>query len=300
MKKTRIIKIVSSRYEVLDEMGNRLLCVAMGKLRKSKSPVVGDLVMIEEFENQIGIQKILPRKNELVRPSIANVDQAIIVMSCKNPDFSTVLVDRLIFQVVYAQIHPVLCFTKMDLIEEDDIIHQKIKEYKESGYEVYVSGKGYACDELIQALKGKISVLTGQSGAGKSSLLNRIDPSFHLQTQEISKALGRGKHTTRHSELIYIGEDTYLFSSNCGFSRLFSDTPGFSSMDFTNMDALTLAERIPDFQDYLHECRFNDCIHVKEPDCAIRNACEQGNIKKERYEHYLEIVEMIKNAKVKY
>lgn len=288
MKKARIIKIVSSRYEVLDEMGNRLLCVAMGKLRKSKSPVVGDLVMIEEFENQIGIQKILPRKNELVRPSIANVDQAIIVMSCKDPDFSTILVDRLIFQVVYAQIHPVLCFTKMDLIEEDDIIHQKIKQYRESGYEVYVSGKGYACDELVQALKGKISVLTGQSGAGKSSLLNRIDSSFHLQTQEISKALGRGKHTTRHCELHEIA------------GGWVADTPGFSSMDFTNMDILTLAERIPDFQEYLHECRFNDCIHVKEPDCAIRNACEQGRINKERYEHYLEIVEMIKNAKIKY
>lgn len=209
-------------------------------------------------------------------------------MSCKDPDFSTVLVDRLIFQVCYAQIHPILCFTKMDLIEEDDEIHKKIMAYRDSGYDVYISGKGYASDALIQILKGKISVLTGQSGAGKSSLLNRIDPTFHLQTQEISKALGRGKHTTRHCELHEIA------------GGWVADTPGFSSMDFTTMDIQTLAERIPDFAPYLHQCKFNDCIHVQEPNCAIREAVEKQEINGERYAHYLEVVQMIKQAKPKY
>ena len=288
METARIIKIISNQYEVLKENGEHVQCVAMGKLRKHKTPVVGDIVHIENFDSQVGIQKVLSRKNELIRPSIANVDQAIIVMSCKDPDFSTVLVDRLIFSVCYANIKPILCFTKMDLINDEDEIHQKIQDYRNSGYEVYESGKGYACDELIKALKGKISVLTGQSGAGKSSLLNRIDPTFHLQTQQISKALGRGKHTTRHCELHEIAKGWV------------ADTPGFSSMDFTHMDGLRLQACIPDFAPYLQQCKFNDCIHIAEPNCAIRQAVENGFINKERYEHYTEIIDMIKNAKPKY
>lgn len=288
MKKAKIIKIVSNRYEVLDEEGKRLLCVAMGKLRRQKTPVVGDEVMIEAFADQIGIQKLLPRRNELLRPAIANVDQAIIVMSCKDPDFSTVLIDRLIFSVCYAQIHPVLCFTKTDLIAPNDAIWQRIQEYRDSGYEVYTSGKDDADAALLHTLKGKISVLTGQSGAGKSSLLNRIEPSFQLKTQVISKALGRGKHTTRHCELHEVA------------GGWVADTPGFSSLDLTSMEVRILAERIPDFQPYLHQCRFNDCIHIKEPDCAIRMASEAGHIHKERYAHYVEVAEMIRNTKVRY
>lgn len=284
----RIIKIISNQYEVLDDEQNRHLCVAMGKLRKQYAPVVGDIVTIEHFSDQIGIQKIQKRKNELKRPAIANVDQAIIVMSCKDPDFSTTLIDRLIFQIAYANITPVLCITKLDLIDREDPIHQEIEDYRNSGYQVYESGKGYATEELCEALKGKISVLTGQSGAGKSSLLNRIEPSFQLQTQEISKALGRGKHTTRHCELHEVAQGWV------------ADTPGFSSMEFSYMDVMTLQERIPDFQDYLYTCKFNDCIHINEPGCAIQAAVEAGNISKIRYEHYKEIVAMIKSGKPKY
>lgn len=284
----RIIKIISNQYEVLDDEQNRHLCVAMGKLRKQYAPVVGDIVTIEHFSDQIGIQKIQKRKNELKRPAIANVDQAIIVMSCKDPDFSTTLIDRLIFQIAYANITPVLCITKLDLIDREDPIHQEIEDYRNSGYQVYESGKGYATEELCEALKGKISVLTGQSGAGKSSLLNRIEPSFQLQTQEISKALGRGKHTTRHCELHEVAQGWV------------ADTPGFSSMEFGYMDVMTLQERIPDFQDYLYTCKFNDCIHVNEPGCKIQEAVEAGKISKIRYEHYKEIVAMIKSGKPKY
>lgn len=287
MEQGKIIKIVSSRYIVLCGE-EQVLCVAMGKLRKDKAPVVGDEVQFERFADQNGIQKILPRKNQLLRPAIANVDQAIIVMSCKDPDFSTTLVDRLIFQIVYANIHPILCVTKMDLLEEHDPIYDKIQEYRNSGYEVYTSGKAQASEDVIKALANKISVLTGQSGAGKSSLLNRIDPTFHLQTQEISKALGRGKHTTRHCELHPV-KDGWV-----------ADTPGFSSMDFSHMEISTLAAAIPDFAPYIGKCRFRDCVHDQEPNCAIRQAVEDGDILAKRYAHYKEIMSMIRQYKQKY
>lgn len=287
METGRIMKIVSNRYEVL--CGEQMVpCVAMGKLRKGKSPIVGDYVEIERFEDQNGIQKILPRHNELRRPPIANVDQAIIVMSCKDPDFSTTLIDRLIFQIAYAHIEPVICITKTDLIPENDAIFQSIQAYKESGYRVYTSSKQEAEDAFIAALKGKISVLTGQSGAGKSSLLNRIDPTFHLQTQEISKALGRGKHTTRHCELHEIA------------GGWVADTPGFSSMDFSHMDIIALAECIPDFKPFVQGCQFRDCKHLNEPNCAIQSAILDGTLSKDRYEHYKEVVQMISQYKRKY
>lgn len=257
----------------------------MGKLRKGKSPIVGDLVEIEHFDKQSGIQKILPRANELRRPPVANVDQAIIVMSCKDPDFSTTLIDRLLFQIVYHGITPILCVTKTDLITESDPIYETIKRYQDSGYQVFTSSNKEANKDLIACLKDKITVLTGQSGAGKSSLLNRIDPSFHLQTQEISKALGRGKHTTRHCELHEIAEGWV------------ADTPGFSAMDFTYMDIAKLSDAIPDFKPYLNHCRFRDCIHLNEPDCAIRDAAANGTLPKERYAHYQEVVAMIQQAK---
>lgn len=288
METGKIIKIISNQYEVLDENGNELSCVAMGKLRKAKSPVVGDNVVFERFDNQIGIQKILPRKNELIRPAIANVDQAIIVMSCKDPDFSTTLIDRLLFLISYANIQPVLCITKADLITKDDIVYEYIEDYKKSGYAVYISGKDIENDDLVKIFSGKVSVLTGQSGAGKSSLINRMDPTFTLQTQEISKALGRGKHTTRHSQLHEV----------CG--GWIADTPGFSSLDFSNMDIKQLGDTILDFKEKATECKFRNCIHINEPDCAVRNAVEQKEISSIRYDHYKDIVEMIQKMKPRY
>lgn len=284
METGRIIKIISNQYLVL--CGNsKYSCVAMGKLRKGKSPIVGDLVEIEHFDGQSGIQKILPRSNELRRPPVANVDQAVIVMSCKDPDFSTTLIDRLLFQIVYHGIEPILCVTKTDLITKEDSVYEAIKCYKKSGYQVFTSSNKEASKALIACLKGKITVLTGQSGAGKSSLLNRIDPSFHLQTQEISKALGRGKHTTRHCELHAIA------------GGWVADTPGFSAMDFTYMDIAQLAESIPDFKPYTTACRFRDCVHLNEPDCAVRDAVEGGLVAKERYLHYQEVAAMIQRMK---
>ncbi len=289
MEQAQIIRIVSNQYLVLNEKQESCLCVAMGKLRKGKqSPVVGDQVMIERFEKQNGIQKILPRKNELLRPAIANVDQAIIITSVKDPDFSATLLDRFIFVVTYANIKPILCFTKMDLVEQDDEIYEVIKEYQASGYECYLSGEGVDDSALKQALKDKISVLTGQSGAGKSSLINRLDVNFQLATQVISKALGRGKHTTRHCELHQV----------CG--GWIADTPGFSSLDFTLLDDVKLSNSILDFKPYQGLCKFNDCKHIHEPGCAILEAVNEGKISKTRHQNYLDVMEIIKNKKIKY
>ena len=274
MEKGKIIKIISNQYDVRLESGETLRCVAMGKLRKRSSPIVGDYVQVERFEGSNGIQRIEERRNELRRPAIANVDQAIIVMSTLIPDYSPLLIDRLIFQICYANIQPILCVTKMDLIDADSWIHRSISEYRASGYTVVESGEGYDESALTALLKDKVSVLTGQSGAGKSSLLNRIEPSFHLHTQQTSKALGRGRHTTRHCELHPVA------------GGWVADTPGFSSLDFSYMSIDALAACIPDFQPYLGECRFKDCVHLKEPDCAIKQAVAQGKIHAERYRHY--------------
>lgn len=284
-RKGTIIRIISNQYQLFAD-GAMYDAIAMGKLRKGQSPIVGDIVDFEEFEDKYGIQKIYPRKNELVRPLIANVDQAIIVMSAKDPDFSTVLIDRLIFLISYAGITPLLCVTKMDLVpDKNDKIYQYIEDYKKSGYEVVTTGKDFDTREIENLFTGKISVLTGQSGAGKSSLLNRIDDRLQIKTQAISKALGRGKHTTRHTELFYI---------NGGW---IADTPGFSSLDFESLDVLTLAHSIEDFKPYTGLCKFNDCVHINEPKCAVIEAVERKEIVDYRYRHYLEVVKMIKETK---
>lgn len=288
MKTGQIIRIISNQYTVRTQEGEQLECVAMGKLRKGHSPVVGDRVEVERFDAQNGIQRILPRRNALRRPLIANVDQAIIVMSTLCPDFSAQLVDRLIFQICYEGITPLICVTKMDLIDAGSAVHAQIEDYRQSGYAVFVSGEGDVPDALLAAMKGKVSVLCGQSGAGKSSLLNRIDPGFQLRIQETSKALGRGRHTTRHCELHEVA------------GGWVADTPGFSSLDFHYMQLDRLSACIPDFASVQGECRFKDCRHLQEPDCAVKDAVEAGRISKIRYAHYEEVAKLILSNRVKY
>lgn len=288
MNKGTIIRIISNQYLVLMEDGREVLAIAMGKLRKDKKPLVGDHVEVEFFEHQVGIQKIEERKNYLLRPAIANVDQAVIVMSTRIPDFSCTLIDRLIFLISLAHIEPVICVSKMDLIDESDPIHQWIEDYRKSGYQVYVSGKDFNEDEIIRCFDHKVSVLTGQSGAGKSSLLNRIQPEFELNTQATSKALGRGKHTTRHCQLFPIG------------SGWVADTPGFSSLDFTKVDLLTLAQTIPDFKHVEEACRFRDCVHLNEPGCSIKKAVENQQISAIRYQNYVDVAQIILQNKKQY
>ncbi|MBQ6654041.1 MAG: ribosome small subunit-dependent GTPase A [Erysipelotrichaceae bacterium] len=280
----KIIRIVSNQYTIIDHKSNRLQALAMGKVRKQDKPVVGDEVDVEIYDGRYCIEKILPRRNRLYRPAVANVDQAMIVMSAVDPVFSNVLVDRLVFLIEYSDIEPLIVVSKMDLTSADDPVYGYIEDYRNSGYQVILVGHDYELDELKAALKDKVTVLAGQSGVGKSSLLNKLDPDFALATQEISKALNRGKHTTRHTELYEVA------------GGWLADTPGFSSLDFSRIDALTMAGKIKDFQT-AEPCRFNDCHHLNEPGCAIIRGVEEGRISKYRYDNYVAITELCNKKK---
>lgn len=283
----RIIKIISKNYTVQLENGEKVDAILMGKVRLQTSPVAGDLVELKYNNNQYTIEKICPRTNHLVRPPVANVDQALIVMSVKDPDFSTTLIDRLSFLIMNANIKPILVITKTDLGITPEV-QKAIEEYQKGPMEVLLNAKEYLDPSLAKVLAHKISVLTGQSGAGKSTLLNSLEPSFHLETQEISKALGRGKHTTRHNELHEVA------------NGLVADTPGFSSIDFSDIKDDELDECVIDFVPYLHQCKFNDCKHNKEPGCKIKEEVEKGIIPETRYKNYLAVLEMIQQRREKY
>lgn len=277
MLQGRIIKIISNQSTIEFE-GKQVIAIPRGKMKLEKSPLVGDLVEFEQIDDTYRIHRILDRKNQLLRPAIANVDQALIVTSLKDPDYSYHLLNRLIFLVAIAGVEPVICITKSDLLNKDNDIFEDLKHYKDAGYKMVFTHPGSDDNELKEVLDGKVSVLCGQSGAGKSSLLNRLDPSFKLNTQEISKALGRGKHTTRYCELHHVA------------NGLVADTPGFSSLDFTRLDTSHLDRLILDFKPYLDTCRFKDCLHINEPDCGIKQALEDGKINPSIYEDYKQIM----------
>lgn len=285
--KAQIIKIVSKEYTLYTEEKEIVKAVLTGKIRKQVTPVVGDYVQAEKLHEQWTVQKILERSSYMQRPAIANVNQALIIMSCKDPDFSSALVDRISILVKKAGITPILVVTKCDMGMEG-YIQESVEEYQNGPMRVILTGKDRNCKELAEVLKGKVSVLTGQSGAGKSSLLNRLDPTFQLATQEISKALGRGKHTTRHTELHFVCDG------------LVADTPGFSSLDFSNISKQKLGQCMVDFEPYIGQCRFNDCIHQNEPGCAIKQAVEEKKIPLRRYRNYLDVLEIIQQRKEKY
>ena len=267
----KITRIISNLYTV--KAGEELYgCRARGRFRKDGiSPVVGDNVIIDPEENYI--LEILPRKNQLDRPVIANVDMAFIVTSTKKPNLDLVLLDKLISVITYNDIEPVIILTKTDLlIREEEIEYvNNLKDYYEMiGIKVFYNTE---VNEIKRVVKNKLVVLAGQTGAGKSSLLNRIDGNLNIKTDEISEALGRGKHTTRHVELYEIG--------GC----LIADTPGFSALDLKEVDKIQLKDTFIEFSNY--ECKFRDCIHNKETGCKVKEAVENKQILKTRYDNYL-------------
>lgn len=287
MEQGRIIKVISNQYTIYAN-GELLVAKPRGKMRKGQTPYVGDLVNFERIEDSVRIDSILPRTNKLLRPTVCNVDQALIVTSLKDPDFSEHLLNRLIFLVLLCDVEPVVCITKSDLVSQEEFeqIDRILDWYRKAGYRIFFSHPGSDDEQLKELLEGKISVLCGQSGAGKSSLLNRLDPSFKLHTQAISKALGRGKHTTRHCELHPVA------------GGLVADTPGFSSLDFSRMDISKLDKLLPDFRQALEEgCRFADCIHVDEPDCVIKAGVANGEINPVLYDDYAQLHKEAKNWK---
>lgn len=275
MMKGRIIRLISNRYQVLLENNETIDAIASGKLRLKMAPKTGDIVNVELREQKYMITDIQARFNDLTRPPIANVDQMLIVVSAKNPDFSVSLVDQMLVMSNYHNVTPVLIVSKMDLLDSKDKINELIDNYLVSGYTVIKSGENKDTGEIEEIVSNKFSVLSGQSGVGKSTLLNRINPDFEIKTQAISQSLGRGKHTTRHVQYLPVG------------SGWVADTPGFSKIDLTVLSKEELRDAMFEFEEFRQHCRFNDCFHIKEPGCAVIKAVEDGLIPKERYENYL-------------
>ncbi|WP_170007011.1 ribosome small subunit-dependent GTPase A [Bacillus fonticola] len=293
MPRGTIRKAMSGFYYVKSDEGT-FQCRGRGLFRKQNiTPLVGDNVEFEADNQTEGvITSVAERENELARPPIANVDQAILVSSVKEPDFHTKLLDRFLVVIESKFILPIICFTKMDLISEEnqEEIQKYIEDYQKIGYTCVQTSSEIdeGLEELLPYVKGKTSVVAGQSGVGKSSLLNALQPNLELKTDDISAALGRGKHTTRHVELLEIGDG------------LIADTPGFSSLDFQEIEKETLPHCFPEFVERASQCKFRGCSHQNEPKCAVKAAVENGEIPAYRYEHYKEFYQEIVDRKPRY
>ncbi|HAT4271373.1 TPA: ribosome small subunit-dependent GTPase A [Clostridium perfringens] len=281
-----IIKGIGGFYYIKTDEGI-IECKARGKFRyNSLKPIVGDRVTIKVENGKGVIEDIHERSSELIRPTVANVTQAFVVFAIKNPDINLDLLNRFLTLCEYDDIHAVVCLNKEDLCTEEE--KENLKELiNDIGYEVLFinakEGKGF--DALKERLEHNITVLCGPSGAGKSTLLNSFIDREHMETGSVSEKIGRGKHTTRHSELIDV-DNGYLV-----------DTPGFTTLDVTFIDRDSLKYCFPEFNDYNNLCKFNGCNHYKEPKCAVKEAVEEGKINKLRYEFYIKTLEEIINRR---
>ena len=286
-KTGRIVRSISGFYDVALEEGI-LTCKARGLLRKQgRSPLTGDMVCVAVQGGKGMIQEVLPRKNSFVRPAVANVDALLIFAANVNPVTEPFLIDRVTAIAGNKGVESILCVNKTDL----DAAEELCRVYSHAGFRVIATSAetGAGIGELRQALQGKLTAFTGNSGVGKSSILTRLAPELKLETGEVSEKLGRGRHTTRHVELYRLGENTYV-----------ADTPGFSSFDTDQMELIlkeNLQYAFPDFGSFIGKCRFDDCSHRKEPDCAVRAAVEAGDIEVSRYESYLKLYE--KSSQIK-
>ena len=266
-------------------------CRARGVFREEKiTPFVGDIVLIRENEtDKTGyIEKIYPRKSKLIRPPVANVTQALIVISMKNPDPNLWLLDRFLILVRHEGLNTIICLNKIDLVDCKEFNAVK-SIYQKAGYKVIATSPvlNIGIDELRDTLRNNITVFSGPSGVGKSSLLNQVQPNLQLKTGEISDKTKRGKHTTRHVELLELDNGGYVL-----------DTPGFSSLDIDFIDnAEELKKYFNEINSVKNQCRFNSCLHYKEPDCEVKRLVEVGEISKIRYENYIKFFEEIKNRR---
>lgn len=288
--KGQIIKALSGFYYVASE-DEIFQTRARGNFRNRKiTPLVGDEVIFESSNQTDGyLLEILPRKNELVRPPVANVDQGVVVTSLVEPNFSYNLLDRFLVTLEYEGIEPIIFLTKADLVKDLAAMKAIEETYQAIGYHVITSkAEGEELLELQRYFPERITVFMGQSGAGKSTLLNRIVPELALETGVISESLGRGKHTTRHVELLPICDG------------LVADTPGFSSIDFLEIEAVELPKLFPDFLAVASNCRFRECMHLNEPDCAVKQGVAANEIAETRYKNYVQFLEEIENRRPVY
>lgn len=287
----KIIKGIAGFYYIYAEDHEIYECKAKGIFRKdNQKPLVGDNVEIEVLdiqEKEGSVTAILPRRNSLIRPAVANVDQAFVIFAMENPKPNFMLLDRFLIMMEKQDIPAVVCFNKKDLADSSEL-EFLYETYTGCGYRVILSStfQGDGLDEIRQVLKGKTTVVAGPSGVGKSSITNALQENVKMETGEISKKLKRGKHTTRHSQVIPVGEYTYLM-----------DTPGFSSLYLTDMEEQELKDYFPEFRKYEGQCRFQGCRHIHEPGCAVKEALENHKISSLRYEDYLGLYEELKEKR---
>lgn len=292
MKTGRIIRSLSGYYDVQLADGTVERTRARGQFRKSKQkPVVGDFVDFESENDEGFIWQIKARENELIRPLIANVDLAVIVTAVRQPDFTNNLLDRQLVALAAADVEPVIYFSKLDLLETSQRadFEQVVQLYRHIGYSVVCSDQE-PLSHLKQLFKDKVVVFMGQTGAGKSTLLNQIAPELNLITGEVSKALSRGKHTTRQVSLITIPS----------YEAMIADTPGFSSYEVFDFPVEDLADYFPEMAAISGQCRFRGCLHLNEPGCAVKAAVELGTIAPSRYNDYKLFYNLIKQQKPRY
>lgn len=287
----KIIKGIAGFYYVHCAHGKIYECKAKGIFRyKNMKPLVGDNVeidIISEEESAGNIVEILERKNSLIRPEVANIDQALIIFAVKSPCPNLNLLDRFLVMMEVQNIPCVIAFSKSDLADEDEI-GKLCDIYGRAGYQcLNISTlEDINIDKIEELLSGRTTALAGPSGVGKSTLLNRLVPEANMETGCISRKIERGKHTTRHSEIFSAGFNTYI-----------CDTPGFSSMYIYDFEKEDLKNYFPEFEKYLGACRFHGCIHIHEPECRVKEALERGEISKSRYENYVLMYHELKNTK---
>ncbi|MEE1100613.1 MAG: ribosome small subunit-dependent GTPase A, partial [Agathobacter sp.] len=246
-----------------------------------------EIAVIDEQEKKGNVEKILERKNELIRPAVANIDMALVIFAAAKPDPNFNLLDRFLCMMEYQNIPVTICFNKKDFVNQDEIEHLKLI-YQPAGYNVlFTSTKsGEGIDDIKNLLKGKTATVAGPSGVGKSSIINMLQDGVVMETGVISTKIERGKHTTRHSEIIPVMKDSFIM-----------DTPGFSSMDVPGFEKEELWTCYPEFREYEPYCRFQGCSHINEPDCGVKSALDEGKISQVRYENYKLLYEELKNIR---
>ena len=287
----KIVKGISGFYYVHVVGTGIYECKAKGVFRNQKiKPLVGDnveIAVIDEENKKGNVEAILPRKNELIRPAVSNIDMALVIFAAAKPDPNFNLLDRFLCMMEYQKVPVTICFNKCDLVTDEQ--KQELEAiYKPAGYDViFTSAKaGIHLDDLKERLKGKTTTVAGPSGVGKSSIFNMISPEFKMETGRVSDKIRRGKHTTRHSELIYIGEDTYIM-----------DTPGFSSFYIEGLEKEELKEFFNEFAEHEPYCKFQGCVHINEPVCGVKDALAEGKISQTRYENYKLLYNELKDKK---